>query len=114
MTDLTSLTLAEARDCLRAREFSSAEITKAHLEAMEGGEALNAYVAATPEKALEMAKASDARLPNDGRLVGSRSFQTSAERPAAASSDGLTRNEGAENSGCAWLGMVLMGTSISC
>ena len=72
MTDLTSLTLAEARDRLRSRAISSAEITRAHLEAMEKGSALNAYVATTPEKAMQMAAASDARIARDeaGPLEG--------------------------------------------
>ena len=76
MTDLTSLTLAEARDRLRSRAASSVEITRAHLDAMEKGRALNAYVATTPEKALQMAEASDARLargeagPLEGLPIG--------------------------------------------
>ena len=44
MTDLTSLTLADARDRLRRREFSATEFADAHLAAMEQARALNAYV----------------------------------------------------------------------
>ena len=62
MNDVTRLTLAEARDALKARKLSSVELTKAHLEAMEKGRALNAYVTETPDQALAMAHASDARL----------------------------------------------------
>ncbi len=62
MTDLTSLTLAEARDRLKSRAISSLEITKAHLEAMERAKALNAFVATTADRALQMAEASDARV----------------------------------------------------
>ena len=62
MSELTSLTLAEARDGLRARRFSAAELTAAHLGAVERAGALNAYVLATPEVATERAAASDARL----------------------------------------------------
>ncbi|MBV8110691.1 MAG: Asp-tRNA(Asn)/Glu-tRNA(Gln) amidotransferase subunit GatA [Hyphomicrobiales bacterium] len=62
MTDLTSLTLAEARDQLKARAISSIEITTAHLEAMGRAKALNAYIVTTADRALRMAKASDARL----------------------------------------------------
>ena len=40
LTDLTSLTLAEARDRLKSRTISSLEITKAHLAAIERAEAL--------------------------------------------------------------------------
>ena len=44
MSELTSLTLAEARDRLRRREFSAVELADAHLAAMEKARALNAYV----------------------------------------------------------------------
>ena len=37
MTDLTELSLAEARDGLRARKFSSVELTGASLAAMVAG-----------------------------------------------------------------------------
>jgi aspartyl-tRNA(Asn)/glutamyl-tRNA(Gln) amidotransferase subunit A len=65
MTDLTSLTLADARDRLRKKEFSATELAQAHLAAMERARALNAYVLETPEQALAMAKAADARLVSD-------------------------------------------------
>ena len=68
MTDLTSLTLAEARDRLKSRAMSSLEITKAHLEAIERGNSLNAFVAITADKALEMAEAMKA-LPLEQRTV---------------------------------------------
>ena len=76
MTDLTSLTLAEARDRLKSRAISSVEITKAHLEAIERSEGLNTFVAVTADKALQMAEASDARLaakeaaPLEGLPIG--------------------------------------------
>ncbi|GGH24863.1 glutamyl-tRNA(Gln) amidotransferase subunit A [Alsobacter metallidurans] len=62
MTDLTDLTLAEARDALKAKQASSTEITGAFLKAMEAARGLNAYVLETPEQALAMAKASDEKL----------------------------------------------------
>ena len=62
MANLTHLTLADARDALRAKSFSAVELTRAHLDAMERARALNAYIAETPERALEMAQASDAKL----------------------------------------------------
>jgi aspartyl-tRNA(Asn)/glutamyl-tRNA(Gln) amidotransferase subunit A len=62
MTDLTSLTLAQARDGLRGKEFSATELTEAHLAAAEGARALNAFVLAAPDHARAMARASDARL----------------------------------------------------
>jgi aspartyl-tRNA(Asn)/glutamyl-tRNA(Gln) amidotransferase subunit A len=62
MTDLTSLTLAQAREALRKKEFSATELAEAHLAAVEQARALNAFVVETPERARAMARASDARL----------------------------------------------------
>ncbi|HEY2758978.1 MAG TPA: Asp-tRNA(Asn)/Glu-tRNA(Gln) amidotransferase subunit GatA [Pseudolabrys sp.] len=62
MSELTALTLAEARDGLKKKAFSAAELADAHVAAVEKARALNAYVLETPERAAEMAKASDARI----------------------------------------------------
>ncbi|SFA86089.1 aspartyl/glutamyl-tRNA(Asn/Gln) amidotransferase subunit A [Poseidonocella pacifica] len=62
MTDLNKLTLAEARDQLRAKEFTSVELTQACLDAVEASSALNAFVHNTPEIAIAQAEAADARL----------------------------------------------------
>ncbi|MBN9002545.1 MAG: Asp-tRNA(Asn)/Glu-tRNA(Gln) amidotransferase subunit GatA [Rhizobiales bacterium] len=62
MTDLTSLTLAEARDGLARKTFTSVELTDAHLAAMERARALNAYVLETPEQARAMARDADAKI----------------------------------------------------
>jgi aspartyl-tRNA(Asn)/glutamyl-tRNA(Gln) amidotransferase subunit A len=59
---LTGLTIVEARDGLRTRQFSARELAAAHNEAVERIAPLNAFVTATPDRALEMAAASDARL----------------------------------------------------
>jgi aspartyl-tRNA(Asn)/glutamyl-tRNA(Gln) amidotransferase subunit A len=72
MIDLTSLTLVQARDALRKKEFSATELAEAHLAAMEQARALNAFVLETPEAARAMARASDERLARgeDGPLEG--------------------------------------------
>ncbi len=63
MTDLTALTIAEARAKLRAKAFSARELTDAYLGAIEAANGkLNAYVAVTRSRATEMAAASDERL----------------------------------------------------
>ena len=62
MTDLLDLTLATARDGLKSKAFSSAELTEAHLRAMEQARSLNAFITETPDKARVMAKAADERL----------------------------------------------------
>jgi aspartyl-tRNA(Asn)/glutamyl-tRNA(Gln) amidotransferase subunit A len=56
MTDLTHLTIAEARKKLRAGEITSSELTEAYLSAIGAANpALNAYVSVTHDKARRMA-----------------------------------------------------------
>ena len=62
VSDLTSLNLAEARDGLKKKSFSALELAAAHQTSIEKARALNAFVLETPERAAEMAKASDARI----------------------------------------------------
>ncbi|MGZ3277039.1 MAG: Asp-tRNA(Asn)/Glu-tRNA(Gln) amidotransferase subunit GatA, partial [Caulobacteraceae bacterium] len=62
MSELTGLTLKAALDGLKSKQFSSAEITQAHVDAVAASKALNAYVLETPERALQMARAADARI----------------------------------------------------
>jgi len=72
MTDLTALTIAQARDALKKKSVTAAEIAEAHIAAIEKARALNAYVLETPDVARTMAKASDARIRagNAGPLEG--------------------------------------------
>ncbi|MDQ0510684.1 Asp-tRNA(Asn)/Glu-tRNA(Gln) amidotransferase subunit GatA [Ancylobacter amanitiformis] len=72
MSDLTRLTVTAAREGLAQGHFSASELTRAYVEAVEAAGALNAYVLATPEKALDMARASDERIAKGeaGRLEG--------------------------------------------
>lgn len=92
MTDLTKLTLAEARAKLAAKEITSVELTEAHLAAAKASDKLNAYVTLTPDVALEMAAASDARLakgeagPLEGVPLGVKDlFCTDGVRTTACS-----------------------------
>jgi aspartyl-tRNA(Asn)/glutamyl-tRNA(Gln) amidotransferase subunit A len=62
MTDLMSLTIAQARDGLRAKDFTATELTEAAITAMQAGDALNAFVHKTPEIARGQAAAADNRL----------------------------------------------------
>jgi aspartyl-tRNA(Asn)/glutamyl-tRNA(Gln) amidotransferase subunit A len=64
MSELTELTLAEARDLLRKRAFSAVELTDAQLSAVSEARVLNAFVLETADKARAMARASQARLQN--------------------------------------------------
>ncbi len=57
------LTLAEARDALRARTISARELTSAYVGAIESlNPRLNAYITPTPEAALSRADEADAAL----------------------------------------------------
>jgi aspartyl-tRNA(Asn)/glutamyl-tRNA(Gln) amidotransferase subunit A len=62
MSSANTLTIAEARDALRARTLSAAELTEACLSAASDAKALNAFVHDTPEIARAQAAAADARL----------------------------------------------------
>jgi aspartyl-tRNA(Asn)/glutamyl-tRNA(Gln) amidotransferase subunit A len=63
MSELTSLTIADARKKLLAKEITSVELTDAYLGAIDAANgALNAYVTVTPEIARAQAKASDERI----------------------------------------------------
>ncbi len=62
MTDLNTLTIAEARDALRRGEVTSLDLTEACLVAAEGAGALNAFVHPTPDLARDQARAADTRI----------------------------------------------------
>ncbi len=63
MTDLTRLTIAEAREKLNARDITAVELTDAYLAAIDAANGvINAYISVTPDKARAMAKASDERI----------------------------------------------------
>ena len=92
MTSLTKLTLKAALDGLADKSFSSQELTQAHVEAVAAAKPLNAFVLETPEKAIEMAKASDARRAKgeagalDGAPLGIKDlFCTEGVRSTACS-----------------------------
>src|SRR5271155_3456624 len=92
MSELTSLTLAQARDALRKKEFSALELADAHLLAIEKARALNAFIKETPDRARDMARAADARLakgdagPLEGLPLGIKDlFCTKGVRTTACS-----------------------------
>ena len=93
MTDLTTLTLTQARDGLLKKAFTATELTQAFLRAIEAGNvSLNAFVLPTPDHALAQAKVSDARLatgeprPLEGIPLGHKDlFCTNGVRTTACS-----------------------------
>ena len=92
MAELTSLTLAQARDGLAKKAFSAVELADAHLLAIEQARALNAFVLETPERARAMAKAADAHIaagkqgPLEGIPIAVKDmFCTEAVRSTACS-----------------------------
>jgi len=73
MTELTKLTISDAREKLAQKKISSAELTESYIGAIEAAnDSLNAYVALTFDQARSMAKASDERLSSGsgGALEG--------------------------------------------
>ncbi len=61
MSKLNNLTIADAISGLENKDFTSAELTSAHIDAMEVNKSLNAFITETPEIAMKQAKQSDAR-----------------------------------------------------
>lgn len=72
MKELTRLTIAQALKSLNAKEFSSKELTQAHIDEMGKAQHLNAFITQTPEIALTQAENSDKRRAkgNIGKLEG--------------------------------------------
>src|SRR5690606_793279 len=93
LTDLTKLSLADARRCLKDKSFTALELTDAYIGAIEAANPkLNAYVATTPEQARDMARASDEKLaqgqggPLEGIPLGIKAlFGTKGVHTQAAS-----------------------------
>jgi aspartyl-tRNA(Asn)/glutamyl-tRNA(Gln) amidotransferase subunit A len=93
MTDLTTLTLAQALDGMEKKQFSSAEITDAFLGAIDKANPhLNAFIVVTADKARAAAKASDAKRasgkagPLEGAPLGIKDlFCTEGVRTTACS-----------------------------
>jgi aspartyl-tRNA(Asn)/glutamyl-tRNA(Gln) amidotransferase subunit A len=92
MSELIELTLADAHDLLRKKEFSAVELTEAQLSAVAEARVLNAFVLETADKARAMAKASQARLlkgdvrPLEGIPLGVKDmFATADVRTTACS-----------------------------
>ena len=61
MTDLTKYTLNDALDAMNKGEFTSEELTTAHIKACENATKLNVFITSSFEHALEAAKNSDKR-----------------------------------------------------
>lgn len=59
--DPSTLTIADALDGLTRKQFTAVELTEACISSMQAAKPLNAMITETPDRAREMAKASDAR-----------------------------------------------------
>jgi aspartyl-tRNA(Asn)/glutamyl-tRNA(Gln) amidotransferase subunit A len=70
MTDMNDLTIASARDGLKAGDFTAVELAEKYIHTMESFRSLNAFITETPDVALQRAKESDARRAS-GNTVGS-------------------------------------------
>ncbi len=70
MTDLTTLTIADAGEALRARALSPVDLTEAYLDRIERHNPLiNAYVTVTADRARDDARAAEAEI-SSGRYRG--------------------------------------------
>ncbi|MGD9845894.1 MAG: Asp-tRNA(Asn)/Glu-tRNA(Gln) amidotransferase subunit GatA [Variibacter sp.] len=92
MSELTQLTIAEARQALTQKRISAGELVDAYLTAMENARDLNAFVLETPERARAMAAQADARIargearPLDGIPIAVKDmFCTQGVRTTACS-----------------------------
>ncbi len=61
MSDLSKMTIAAARDALKAGDVTSVELTEACISQIDQAGALGAFVHKTPDLAIDQARAADAR-----------------------------------------------------
>jgi aspartyl-tRNA(Asn)/glutamyl-tRNA(Gln) amidotransferase subunit A len=66
MSDLNKLTIAEARDHLRAKEITAQELTQSCLAAIDGADALGAFVHKTHDLAMTQAQGSRCTIGGRG------------------------------------------------
>lgn len=92
MTKLTHMTIRQALDGLKKKEFTASELVDAHIAASEDARHLNCYITETFEQAKAAAKESDARyakgeaLPLDGIPIAMKDlFCTEGVQTTAAS-----------------------------
>ena len=92
MSNALDLTLAGALSAMEKGDLSSVELTQAYIDQMAATRDLNAFITETPDRALDMAKASDARRAKgevgvmEGIPVGIKDlFCTEGTRTTAAS-----------------------------
>ena len=92
MSELTAMTLAEARDAVRSKKISSRELTAAFVGAIERARSLNAFITEAGQEALAMADVCDRRIakgeagPLEGLPLAIKDlFCTKGTRTTAAS-----------------------------
>ena len=62
MTELTKLTICEAKNGLKNKDFTAVELTEAYVKKMDECRKLNAFVCEAPEQALERARVSQEKI----------------------------------------------------
>ena len=98
MTDLTNLGVAAIRDGVRKGEFTATEVAEAFNARVAAAQALNAFIVATPEKALEAAAKVD--------VASLRDPQTLAERTKEGKTNWLITMGICTHLGCIPLGVA--------
>jgi aspartyl-tRNA(Asn)/glutamyl-tRNA(Gln) amidotransferase subunit A len=93
MTELAKLSISEARDSLKKKEFTSAELTESCLQRINSAGKLNAFCLTTRELAMKQAASADKRLlSNDqpnmcGIPIGIKDLFCTEGTPAQAASN---------------------------
>jgi|GEM_PF-5002930 len=59
MNNLTELTIAEALNGLKNKDFTSVELKQAHIDDMESAQVLKSYITETTDSALKQSAASN-------------------------------------------------------
>jgi aspartyl-tRNA(Asn)/glutamyl-tRNA(Gln) amidotransferase subunit A len=92
MSELTAMTLSDARDAIRSKKISSRELTTAFVTAIEQARSLNAFITEAGDEALAMADVCDRRIakgeagPLEGLPLAIKDlFCTKGTRTTAAS-----------------------------
>ena len=72
MNALAKLTIARARDLLRARDVTAEDLTRSCIDAIDSATPLNAFCTTTPDLAMDMAREADGRIAsgNAPKLCG--------------------------------------------
>lgn len=64
MTDLTNLTIAQAKNLLKKKQISAKDLVQSHIDRIEDHKNLNVFITSSFDQAIAMAEAADVRYKN--------------------------------------------------